>query len=330
MLVRLALLVAVGFAAAAASAQDYPARNMTLVVPFAAGGSADIVGRLLAQSMSELLGRTIVVENVSGAGGMIGASRVAKAPPDGYQILLGTVATQALSQTLYRAPLYNSIRDFEPVGLAVDVPIILQVKNGFPADKPSAVIEYLKANRSKVSYGSPGAGTSNHLACALFNAAIGIDVTHVPYRAGADLFGDMIAGRLDYWCLTTTAAAPMIQANQVKTILAFSRQRLEILPNVPTARRGWPCQSRSRHMVRIIPSQRIAGLGGKDPKRCAWQDFSKNQRCRQNSARPGRWSSRAIGALRNICPILSPVKSISGADPSKPVAFQCSWATNCC
>jgi tripartite-type tricarboxylate transporter receptor subunit TctC len=235
MLVTPALLVAVGFAAAAASAQDYPARNMTLVVPLAAGGSADIVARLLAQSMSELLGRTIVVENVSGAGGMIGASRVAKAPPDGYQILLGTVGSQALSQTLYRAPLYDSRKDFEPVGLAVDVPIILQVKNGFPADKPSAVIEYLKAHRSKVSYASPGTGTTNHLACALFNAAIGIGVTHVPYRAAADLFGDMIAGRLDYWCLTTTAAAPMIQANQVKTILAFSPQRLETLPDVPTA-----------------------------------------------------------------------------------------------
>jgi tripartite-type tricarboxylate transporter receptor subunit TctC len=235
MLGKLALLVAVGFAAAAASTRDYPARNMTLVVPLVAGGSADVVGRLLAQSMSELLGRTIVVENVSGAGGMIGAARVAKAPPDGYQILLGTLGAQALSQTLYRAPLYDSIKDFEPVGLAVDVPIILQVKNGFPADKPLAVIEYLKANRSEVSYGSPGAGTANHLACVLFNAAIGIDVTHVPYRAAAELFGDMIAGRLDYWCLTTTAAAPMIQGNQVKTMLAFSRQRLEMLPNVPTA-----------------------------------------------------------------------------------------------
>src|SRR5262245_32695585 len=235
MLVRPALLVAVGIAAAAASAQDYPARTMTLVVPLAAGGSADIVGRLLAQSMSELLGRTIVVENVSGAGGMIGASRVAKAPPEGYQILMGTVGSQALTQTLYKTPLYDSLKDFEPVGLAVSVPVVLQVKNGFPADKPSAVIEYLKANRSKLSYGSPGTGTTNHLACALFNAAIGIDVMHVPYRAAADLYGDMIAGRLDYWCLTTTAAAPFIQANQVKTILAFSRQRLETLPDVPTA-----------------------------------------------------------------------------------------------
>src|SRR5262245_37615795 len=214
---KLALLVAVGFAAVAASAQDYPARNVTLVIPLAAGGSADIVGRLLAQSMSELLGRAVVVENVSGAGGMIGASRVAKAPPDGYQILLGTVGSQALSQTLYKAPLYNSTKDFDAVGLAVDVPVVLQVKNGFPADQASGVVEYLKVNRSKVSYASPGTGTTNHLACALFNAAIGIDVMHVPYRAAAELFGDMIAGRIDYWCLTLMAAAPMIQANQAKT-----------------------------------------------------------------------------------------------------------------
>jgi tripartite-type tricarboxylate transporter receptor subunit TctC len=132
--------------------------------------------------------------------------------------------------------LYDSVNDFDSVGLAVDVPVILQVKNGFPADKPSAVVEYLKANRSKVSYASPGAGTTNHLACALFNAAIGIDVMHVPYRTAADLFGDMMGGRIDYWCPTLTAAAPMIQAKQVKTILTFSQQRLEALPNVPTAR----------------------------------------------------------------------------------------------
>jgi tripartite-type tricarboxylate transporter receptor subunit TctC len=231
----LALFVATGLATAAASAQDYPARNVTLVVPLAAGGSADVVGRLLAQSMSELLGRTVVVENVSGAGGMIGAARVAKAPPDGHQILLGTVGSQALSQTLYKAPLYDSSKDFEPVGLAVSVPIVLQVRNGFPADTPSAVIEYLRANRSKMTYASPGAGTTNHLACALFNAAIGIDATHIPYRAAAELFGDLIAGRIDYWCPTATVAASMIQAKHAKTVLTFSRQRLETLPDVPTA-----------------------------------------------------------------------------------------------
>ncbi len=216
-----------------AVAQDYPTRNITLVVPLGAGGSADIVGRLLAQSMSETLGRPIVVENVVGAGGMLGASRVAKAPPDGYQVLLGTVGTQAQNQTLYKKPLYDATRDFEPAGLAVDVPIILQVKKDFPANTLQDMIAYIKANAGKLSFGSPGAGSSNHLACALFNASIGIDVTHVPYRGASELFQDMVTGRLDYWCPTTTAAAPL--GDKVKTIVTFSRERLESLPNVKTA-----------------------------------------------------------------------------------------------
>ncbi len=223
----------IGALASPATAQDYPARNLTLVVPLAAGGSADIVGRLLAQSMSEILGRAMIVENVAGAGGMLGAARVARASPDGYQILLGTVGTQAQNQTLYKAPLYDSTRDFEPVGLAVDVPIILQVKNDFPADNMPDVIAHIKANAAKLSFGSPGAGSSNHLACVLFNAAIGVEVTHVPYRQSAELFQDMIAGRLDYWCPTTTAAATL--GNKVKTIATFSRRPLESLPGVPAA-----------------------------------------------------------------------------------------------
>lgn len=219
--------------ASPALAQDYPTRNITLVVPLGAGGSADVVGRLLAAAMSETLGRTIVVENVLGAGGMIGASRVAKAAPDGYQILLGTVGTQAQNQTLYKAPLYDATRDFEPVGLAVDVPIILQVKKDFPADTLADVMAYVKANADKLSFGSPGAGSSNHLACVLFNAAVGVNVTHVPYRGAAELFQDMIAGRLDFWCPTTTAAASL--GDKVKTIATFSAQRLDVLPGVKTA-----------------------------------------------------------------------------------------------
>lgn len=230
---KLTLAIIATLAAAPASAQDYPSRNMTLVVPLAAGGSADIVGRLLANSMSEILGRTIIVENVAGAGGMLGAARVAKAPADGYQILLGTVGTQAQNQTLYKTPLYDSTKDFEPVGLAVDVPIILQVKKDFPGASVADVISYIKANAAKLSFGSPGAGSSNHLACVLFNAAIGAEVTHVPYRASAELFQDMIAGRLDYWCPTTTAAASL--GDKVKTIVTLSRDRLESLPGVPTA-----------------------------------------------------------------------------------------------
>lgn len=232
-LIRLIGAAMMAFAATSAVAQDYPTRNITLVVPLGAGGSADIVGRLLAQSMSETLGRTIIVENVVGAGGMLGASRIAKAAPDGYQVLLGTVGTQAQNQTLYKTPLYDSTRDFEPVGLAVDVPIILQVKRDFPADNLADVMAHIKANAAKLSFGSPGAGSSNHLACVLFNAAVGVDVTHVPYRNASELFQDMIAGRLDYWCPTTTAAAPL--GDKVKTIATFSRERQASLPDVKTA-----------------------------------------------------------------------------------------------
>ncbi len=227
------LAAAMTIATTAASAQDYPTRNISMVVPLSAGGSADVVGRLLAQAMSESLGRAIVVENVSGAGGMLGASKIARAAPDGYQILLGTVGTQAQNQTLYKAPLYDSTKDFDAVGLAVDVPIILQAKKDFPGDRLSDVIAHVKANASKLSYGSPGAGSSNHLACVLFGAAIGADVVHVPYRASGELFQDMITGRLDYWCPTSTAAATL--GDQVKTVAAFSRERVPSLPNVPTA-----------------------------------------------------------------------------------------------
>jgi tripartite-type tricarboxylate transporter receptor subunit TctC len=229
----LAIALTGALAAAPASAQDYPQRNISMVVPLGAGGSADIVGRLLANAMSETLGRTIIVENVVGAGGMLGASRVARAEPDGYQILLGTVGTQAQNQTLYKAPLYDATRDFTPVGLAVDVPIILQVTKNFPGSTLSDVIAAIKANPAKFSYGSPGAGSSNHLACLLFNTAIGATVTHVPYRGAAELFQDVIAGRVDYWCPTTTAAAPL--GDQVKTIATFSLDRLHSLPAVPTA-----------------------------------------------------------------------------------------------
>jgi tripartite-type tricarboxylate transporter receptor subunit TctC len=231
---KLVLAVAAVIASTGAGAQEYPTRTITMVVPLAAGGSADVVGRLLAQSMSEHLGRTVIVENVVGAGGMVGASKVAKAAPDGYQILLGTVGTQAQNQTLYKTPLYDSTKDFEAVGLAVDVPIILQTTKDFPGDRLPDVVSNIKANAAKLSYGSPGAGSSNHLACVLFNAAIGADVTHIPYRASGELFQDMITGRLDYWCPTTTAAATL--GDKVKTIVTFSRERLATLPDVPTAR----------------------------------------------------------------------------------------------
>src|SRR5271166_4005964 len=183
-----------------ALSQQWPTRPMTMVVPFAAGGPADTVGRILAPRLSELLGQQVVIENVGGSGGMTGSSRVARAAPDGYQFVLGNVGTHAANQTFYRSPLYNAATDFAPVMLIAQTPLVLLARKELPADNLSEFIAYVKANQSSMQYGSGGAGSASHLACVLLNAAIGVAVTHVPYRGAAPAMQDLIAGRIDYQC----------------------------------------------------------------------------------------------------------------------------------
>jgi tripartite-type tricarboxylate transporter receptor subunit TctC len=142
----------------AAMAQAYPARPITMIIPFAAGGPTDVLGRVVAARMSEILGQQIVVENIGGAGGMTGANRVAKATPDGYQFLLGSVSTHAQSQSLYKKPLYHAVTDFAPVGLLAEQPVVLVARKDLPADNLPEFITYTKANQAKMQFGSPGAG----------------------------------------------------------------------------------------------------------------------------------------------------------------------------
>jgi tripartite-type tricarboxylate transporter receptor subunit TctC len=218
-----------------AAAQDWPARPVTLVVPFAAGGPIDSIGRILATPLSERLGQQMIVENVGGAGGMTGTARVAKAPPDGYQIVLGNVGTHAGNQTLYRKPLYNAATDFAPVALVVDLPLVLVARKDLPADDLKAFIAYAKANQATMQFGSGGAGSATHLACALLNAAAGIEVTHVPYRGGAPAMQDLIAGRIDYLCVDTPVALPQIESKTVKPIAVLTRGRSPSLPSLASA-----------------------------------------------------------------------------------------------
>jgi tripartite-type tricarboxylate transporter receptor subunit TctC len=182
----------------AARAQDWPTKPVTMVVPFGAGGSSDVIARVVAEGLRSELGQSVIVENVSGAGGMLGVSRVAKAAPDGYQFVLGNVGTHAQNQSVYKKPLYNAATDFAPVGLVADPSPVLLARKDFPADNLQDFISYAKLNQAKMQYGSAGVGGSNHLACVLFNAAAGIDVAHVPYRSGGQAMQDLIAGRLDY------------------------------------------------------------------------------------------------------------------------------------
>jgi tripartite-type tricarboxylate transporter receptor subunit TctC len=227
-----AALVAI---ATPAAAQDWPTRPMTFVFPFAAGSSGDVLARLYAPHLSEILGRQVVIENVGGAGGMTGSARVAKAPPDGYQFVLGTAGTHAQNQTLYKNPLYNVATDFAPVGLVADQPVVLIARKDLPANTLQEFIAYAKANREKMQYGSAGTGSGTHLACALFNAAAGLNITHIPYRGGGPAMQDLVAGRIDYQCSLTAVAVPQIEGNSVKAIAILSRNRSETLPGVTAA-----------------------------------------------------------------------------------------------
>jgi tripartite-type tricarboxylate transporter receptor subunit TctC len=230
----LAIAIAVTLASVGrAKAQDWPVRSVTMVVPVAAGSSSDIIGRILAQRVSELLGQPVIVENAGGAGGTIGAHRVAVAAPDGYLFAIGNAGTHAVSQTLYKHPLYNPATDFAPVALVAEVPHVLLARKDLPASNLQEFIAYAKANQTKMQYGSPGAGSVNHLACALLNLSVGIDVTHIPYRT--QIMPDLIAGRLDYWCPTTTVAIPQIGNQTVNALAILTMNRSPNLPDLPTA-----------------------------------------------------------------------------------------------
>jgi tripartite-type tricarboxylate transporter receptor subunit TctC len=215
--------------------QTWPARPLTMVAPFAAGGTTDAIARIVAEGLNGQLGQPVIVENTGGAGGMTGANRVAKATPDGYQFLLGSVSTHAQSQSLYKKPLYHAVTDFAPVGLLAEQPVVLVARKDLPADNLPEFISYTKANQAKMQFGSPGAGSSNHLACVLLNAAIGIDVTHVPYRGGAQAMQDLIGGRIDYQCPTGAVAIPQVVGRTVKALAILTKHRSPILPDLASA-----------------------------------------------------------------------------------------------
>ncbi len=206
-----------------------------MLVTFAAGGGDDVLARIIAPRLSEVLGQPLVIENVSGAGGMTGVSRVAKAAPDGYQFVLGGTGTFAANQALYKHPLYDAVSDFVPVVLVAEQPILLIARKDLPASNLPEFIAYSKANQAKMQYGSPGAGSTSHLACVLLNAAVGVDVTHIPYRGGAPAYQDLIAGRIDYLCPYSSTAIPQIGSKAVKPIAILTKNRLPTLPNLASA-----------------------------------------------------------------------------------------------
>jgi tripartite-type tricarboxylate transporter receptor subunit TctC len=225
-----ALMVLGGFA----KAQDWPTRPVTMVVPFAAGGPVDTFGRVVAPRLSEILRQQVIIENIGGAGGMNGSARVAKAAPDGYQFLLGNSATHGFNQILYKKPLYDAVTDFAPVAVVYGTSKVLVTRKDFPANTLAEFIAYAKANQSRLQYGSAGAGSATHITCVLFNAVIGVDVTHVPYRGAGPALQDLMGGRLDYMCDIISTALAQIEGGTIKPIAMLTLRRSAVLPNLAT------------------------------------------------------------------------------------------------
>lgn len=225
---------AVSLFALSAAAQDYPGRNITMVVPFSAGGPTDTVARLVAESMSKDLGQQIIVENVGGAGGTLGAGRVASADPDGYTILLHHIG-MATSDTLYRKLAYKTLDAFDYVGLVTEVPMTILSRKNLETNDLKGLIDYAKANKDKVTVANAGIGAASHLCGMLFMSAIETPLVTVPYKGTGPAMTDLLGGQVDIMCDQTTNTTKQIQGGTVKAYAVTTPQRLSVLPNVPTA-----------------------------------------------------------------------------------------------
>jgi tripartite-type tricarboxylate transporter receptor subunit TctC len=217
-----------------AAAQDWPTRPVTMVVPFPPGGGTDVLGRIMGAHLSDVLGQQVIIENLGGAGGMIGSAHVAHAAPDGYEFVLGSRA-DAINQTLYKHPLYDLKQDLVPVVLIADQPMAMIARHDLPVDGLADFIAYVRKNQATMRTGSAGIGSTGYVDCALFNQAIGVKVQDIPYRGGGPALADLIGGRFDYFMTLSPTAVPPIQGNLVKGIAVFRRERLPSLPGLLTA-----------------------------------------------------------------------------------------------
>jgi tripartite-type tricarboxylate transporter receptor subunit TctC len=219
--------------ALAATAQEYPSRTITVIVPFAAGGPTDTVARLISQSMSKSLGQTVIVENVAGAGGTIGVEKVARSKPDGYTLLLMHIGIST-APSLYRNLRFDPQKDLEPIGLITDVPMTFIAKKDFPPKDMKELIAYVKSNKDKVTYANAGVGAASHLCGMLLMTAIGTDVTTVPYKGTGPAMTDLIGGQVDFMCDQTTNTTPQIKGGKVRGYAVTTKTRVKSLPELPT------------------------------------------------------------------------------------------------
>ena len=243
-----------------AGAQGYPSRPITVVVPFPAGGPSDVVARIVTEQMGRILGQSMVIENVGGAGGTIGSARVAVAHPDGYTLLAGSMGSHVAAPVLTPNVKYDSERDFEPIGFTAHAPAVIVAKKDFPAKDLREFIAYLKKNGNNVKQAHGGIGASSHMACLLFASEAGVQPGLVAYRGTAPALNDLIGGHVDFFCEQAVSVAPQIIGGAIRAYGVSANERLAILPDVPTAKEAgidyqmsiWAGSLRPRARRRIL------------------------------------------------------------------------------
>lgn len=244
----LAVLLGVAVAMPALAQDKFPSKPIRMIVPFAVGGPSDIVARILGARMTESLGQQVIVDNRAGAGGKLGSEAVAKSPPDGYTLGLATVSTHSINPSLYKTIGYDPVKDFEPVGLIGDIPLLLSVHKSVAAKNVKELIALIKASPGKFSYGSPGLGSMGHLCNEALKTRVGgMDVAHVPYRGGGQMMNDLVAGQIPMVFEGTPTSLPQIEAGAIRPLASGSVTRTRSLPDLPTMREegfeGFECSA---------------------------------------------------------------------------------------
>ena len=286
-----------------ARAQDYPTRPVTIIVPFAAGGPADITGRIVADIFTRHLGQNFVVENVGGAGGTTGALRAARAAADGYTILSGHLGTNALAPAFYPNLGYDPQKDFEPIGLTAEYPELLVVRKDFPANNLKEFIAYAKSNPDKLNVGHAGLGSVSYIGCLLLHAALGIKPTMIPFTGTAPVLNAMLAGQIDYECDPLLGTLGQVRAGSVKALAIAARKRSPMLPDVPTSHeQGLPEFDIAPFYAVFVPSGTPQAVVGKlaDALHKGLNEESVQKRLADlgaDSIEPGRRGPKALADL---------------------------------
>jgi len=220
----------------AARADDYPARTITVIVPYPPGGPSDVVARIVADGMSRVLKQTIIIENVGGAGGTLGSARVAEASPDGYTLLAASMGSHVAAPALTPNLRYDPVKDFEPIGLTSNAPVAVVARKDFPAADLKGFIAYVKVNGDNVKQAHGGVGSSSHMACLLFDTLLGLKPKPIPYRGTGPALNDLIGGHVDFFCEQVVSVAPAVQGKTIKAFVVSGEARSPALPDVPSAK----------------------------------------------------------------------------------------------